>query len=77
MYSKQDFCYSDPIWIHISLWIDCLAEKLKLQYFSLAFIASLFRVTDENVLFEADLSGPFPFFRIFSLLLMKLIFISL
>ena len=35
---------------------------------SLAFIASLFRVTEENLLFEAGLSDPPSFFCMFSLI---------
>ena len=44
---------------------------------SLAFIASYLRVTNENLLFETDLSRPLPFFLMFSLLLKELIFIFL
>ena len=42
---------------------------------SLAFVASSFMVTEENVLLEMDLSGPFVFIRMFSLLLKELAFI--
>ena len=42
---------------------------------SLAFIASVFTVTEENLLFETDLSGP-PFLM-FSLLLKEECFIFL
>ena len=54
--------------------IDCLCEILKLQYLSLAFIASSFRVTEEDLLFETGLSGPPYFFRVFSLLSKELTF---
>ena len=37
----------------------------------------MLRATDENLLFETDLSGPPSFFRIFSLLLKELNFILL
>ena len=44
---------------------------------SLAFIASSFRVTEENLVFETVQSGPWPIlvFRMFSLLLKELTFI--
>ena len=38
--------------MQVSLRIDYLAEILKLQYLSLAFIASSLRVTEKNLLFE-------------------------
>ena len=46
------FCYFDPIWINISLFISCFVETRNYSIFSLAFIASLFRVTEENLVFE-------------------------
>ena len=48
---------------------------LKLPYDCLAFIASSFRVTEEDRLSETDLSGPPSFFLMFSLLFKELIFI--
>ena len=50
--------------------------KLEIAVF-LAFIASSFRVTEEDWLSETDLSGPPSFFWMFSLLLKELIFIFL
>ena len=75
--SKQVFAISAPFWIYFSLWIDCLVKMLKLKYLSLAFVSSSFRVTDENLLFETDLSCPRHFFRIFSLLLKDFYLFSL
>ena len=43
----------------------------------MVFIASSFRVTDENELFETLHSGPIPFFVMLSLLLKELICIGL
>ena len=51
------------------------SKMLKFKYPSLAFVVSSFRVADENVLFETDLSCPRPFFRIFSLLLKGFLFV--
>ena len=39
--------------------------------------SSLFRVVEENILFETDMSGPLYLFRIVSLLLKKLTLIFL
>ena len=44
---------------------------------SLAFVASSFRVTEENLIFETVQSGPPSFFLIFLLLLNELTFIFL
>ena len=55
---------------------DFLAETRNYSIF-LAFIASSLRVTEEDWLSEADLSGPSSFFWMFSLLLKELIFIFL
>ena len=58
----------DPIWINISL---LLAALLKLEitvsflWLSLAFIASSFRVTEENLVFETVQSGPYSSFECF------------
>ena len=38
-YSRQVFIYLVPIFIYISLWIDCLFEIRKIAEFPLAFIA--------------------------------------
>ena len=51
--------------------------KPKLMHACLAFIASTFRVTEENLLLETDLSGPPSSFLMFSLLLKELIYIFL
>ena len=61
----------------ISLWTDCLYKICNLHYISLAFIASSFRGTEYNLLFETGLSGPPSFFRMFSLFIKNLIFIFL
>ena len=53
---------------------DFLVEIRNYSIF-LAFIASSFRVTEEDWLSETDLSGPPSFFCMFSLLLKELIFI--
>ena len=57
--------------------LDCLVEIGNYSRLSLAFIASSFWVTEENVLFETVQYGPTPFFRIFSLLLEELNYIFL
>ena len=46
------FCYFDPNWIYISLFIGCLGETRNCSIPSLAFIASSLRVTEENLVFE-------------------------
>ena len=38
----------DPIWIDIRLFIGCLIETLNYSILSLVFVASSFRVTEEN-----------------------------
>ena len=48
-----------PIWININLFIGCLFETRNYSILSLAFIASLFRVTEENLVFENVQSGPY------------------
>ena len=63
--------------ICISLRIDCLVETRNYSMLVPAFVASSFRVTDENYLFEKDMSGPSSFFCMFSSLLRELIFIVL
>ena len=65
MYSKHVFCYLDPIWIYISLFIGCLVETRNHSILSLAFIASSFRVTEENLIFETVQSSPFSSFECF------------
>ena len=55
---------------------DFLSETRNYSIF-LAFIASSFRVTEEDCLSETDLSGPPSFFSMFSLFLKELIFIFL
>ena len=44
--------YLAPIWINISLFIGCLVETRNYSILSLAFIASSFRVTEDNLVFE-------------------------
>ena len=56
-------------------WFDCLVETQNHSTLSLAGIACSFRVTEENLLFETDLSGPPSFFSLFQLLLEELILI--
>ena len=73
MYSKQDFV----IWTLfglISVFIGCLVETRNYSILSLAFIASSFRVTEENLVFETVQTGPYSFLNI-SLLLKELTFI--
>ena len=65
MYSKQLFCYLDTIWIYISLFIGCLVEIRNYSILSLAFVASSFRVTEENLVFETVQSGPYSSFEYF------------
>ena len=44
-----------------------LAKYIKLTFYDfLAFIASSFRVTEEDLLSETDLSGPLSFFECFT-----------
>ena len=52
-----------------------VAEIVELQYIYLAFIASSFRVTEDNLLLETDLFGTPSFLLMFSLLLKELMFI--
>ena len=62
IYSKR-FNDLDPILIYNSR---CMTSLLKLKnnrmFFFLAFIASLFMVTEEDRISETDLSGPLSFF---------------
>ena len=51
----------DPIEICISLRTNCLVETKNYNMPYLAFMASKFRVTEENLLSETDLSGPSSF----------------
>ena len=55
----------DDICIGISLFIGCLVEPRNYSILSLAFIASSFRVTEENLLFETVQSGPYSSFECF------------
>ena len=48
-----------PIWIDISLFIGCLVETRNYRIRSVAFIASSFRVIEENLVFETVQSGPY------------------
>ena len=54
-----------PIWIYISLFIGCLFKSRNYSFLSLAFIASSFRVTEENLVFETVQSGPYSSFEYF------------
>ena len=47
MYSKQVFAFRTPFGFMLSLLIDCLVEAGHYSMPSLAFIASLFRVTGD------------------------------
>ena len=52
-YSRQIFIYLDPIWIYISLWIDCLFEIRKIAVCNLWLsLPGDYRVTDEALLAE-------------------------
>ena len=55
----------DHIWIDISIFIVRLVETRDYSIFSLAFIASSVRVTEENLLFETVQSGPYSSFEYF------------
>ena len=50
-----------------SLWIDSLVETRLYSMLSLHLIVISFRFTEEKLLFETDLSGPFSFIRMCSL----------
>ena len=54
-----------PIRIDISLFIGCLVETRNNSILFLAFIASLFRVTEKNLVFETAQSGPYSSFECF------------
>ena len=45
--------------------ISCFVEARNYSILSLAFIASSFRVTEENLVFETVQSGPYPSFEFF------------
>ena len=66
MYSKQVFV----IWIpfgFISVFLSAaLFETRNNSILSLAFIASSFRVTEENLVFETVLSGPYSSLNVVS-----------
>ena len=51
--------------INISLFIGCLVKTRNYSILSLAFIASSFRVTEENLVFETVQSGPYSSFECF------------
>ena len=51
--------------IDIRPFIGCFVETLNYSILSLAFIASSFRVTEENLVFETVQSGPFTSFECF------------
>ena len=55
----------DPIWIDISLFIGCLVETRNYSTISLAFIASSFRITEENLVLKTVQSGPYSSFECF------------
>ena len=57
--------YLAPIWINISLFIGCLVETRDDSILSLAFIASSFRVTEKDLVFETVQSGPYSSFECF------------
>ena len=60
--------------IFMRYYIDCLVETQNYCTSSPVFIDSSLRFSDEKLLFKTDLFDPPSFFRMFSLLLMKLIF---
>ena len=56
---------------HLDLYqsfISCLVETRNYSVLSLAFIASSFRVTEENLVFETVQSGPYSSLNVFSAL---------
>ena len=53
MISKYVFAFSTPFRFR-----SVIVKTKNFQYASLVLIASSFRVTEENLLFETDLSGP-------------------
>ena len=65
-YSKQVFIIWPPFGlISDSLFIGCLVETQNYSILSLAFIASSFKVTEENLVFETVQSGPYTSFEYF------------
>ena len=58
------FGYLDPIWTYISHFIGCLVETRNYSILFLAFIASSFRVTEGNLVFETVQSGPHSSFAL-------------
>ena len=64
MYSKQVFVILTPFGL-ISVVFGCLVETRNYSIFSLAFIASSLRVTEENLVFETVQSGPYSSFECF------------
>ena len=59
MYSKQVFIIWTPFGLSISLFKGCLVETRNYNILSLAFIASSFRVTEENLVSETVQSGTY------------------
>ena len=65
LYVLNRCSFFEPIWIDISLFIGCLVEIRNYSILSLAFIVSLFRVTEENLVFETAQSGKYSSFECF------------
>ena len=59
---SKEILHSDPIWIYISLLIDCSVEALNYSMLSLAFITSSFRFTEKNLLSQPVQSDLASFF---------------
>ena len=57
--------YLDPIRICISLFIGCFVETRNYSVLSLAFITISFRVTEENLVFDAVQAGPYSSYECF------------
>ena len=69
MYSKQVF----DIWslfgfISVFSMAALLKHEITVTLFFFAFIASSFRVTEENLVFQTVQSGPYSFLNVFSAL---------
>ena len=66
----SQFCLSLTILVGLSpvfvcLFIGCLVKTRNYSILSLVFIASSFRVTEENIVFETVQSGPYSSFKCF------------
>ena len=64
MYSKHVSSFGPYLDLYQSF-IGCCVETRNYSILSLAFIASSFRVTEENLVFETVQSGPYASFECF------------